>query len=589
MASSADDASGPHEGPEEGIVSRGAETLPAVARRLAEEIRERADAGGVRVSMVLRALGIDEAPALDPPSQRITREAEEAELEVYWTDAPGDEGMDEAEAPEEARAGDEGEGLVDEGRAGEAGQEERDERGDRDERDERDEPAGRDERQSDGDLDPDTLNETDAPTGLGRFHVRRELGHGGMGRVLEARDPELRRDVAIKLLINPSKVSTMDLARFVSEAQITAQLEHPNIVPVHDMGVTGDGEIFFVMKKIEGRSLRQVLRALARKHPDTVAEWTPHKLLSAFVQVCNAVAYAHDRGVLHRDLKPANIMLGAFGEVLVLDWGLAQLVGESRHFVTCAPRKIFDARGMQSMQVTMTLDGELLGTPGYMSPEYVRGNLHDLDGRADLWSSGASSSSGTRRRRRPPSRAGCANGPQARNSISPTGARTTAPASGPAWATRSARSPHSKRRWRSARRRSRSPTNWGSCSSSPARARRRGPPSRRSWRGRRRRSPSGSPPSAASNWPGSWPPAAKTTRRAGCTVRYWPAPTRTTPIATRTKAWRRWTGIDGGGVRQDAYRIFDITRNRSLRIMEAVNTAIPRLTTTTVPRIKNCM
>ena len=176
-------------------------------------------------------------------------------------------------------------------------------------------------------LAPGALPGAEHLVSLGRFQLHAELGRGGMGRVLEARDPELRRSVAVKVIIDPSRVTEAQLARFVAEAQITSQLEHPNIVPVYDMGATSTGEVYFVMKKVEGRSLRQVLTALRDGDEATTAEFPRTKLLHAFIQVCNAVAYAHDRGVLHRDLKPDNVMLGPFGEVLLMDWGLARLVG----------------------------------------------------------------------------------------------------------------------------------------------------------------------------------------------------------------------------------------------------------------------
>ncbi len=219
---------------------------------------------------------------------------------------------------------------------------------------------------------------------LGRFLISGELGRGGMGRVLEARDPDLRRNVAVKLLLEGTKIGHQRLARFVAEAQITSQLEHPNIVPVHEMGVTDEGRIFFVMKKVGGQSMRDVLDAVRRGKAGARERWTRRRLLTVFVQVCQAVAYAHERGVLHRDLKPPNVMLGEFGEVLVMDWGLARLVGDERE-------EIVEQSGerIEKVAVRRTLDGAAIGTPGYMSPEQVEGALADLDQRADIWSLGA--------------------------------------------------------------------------------------------------------------------------------------------------------------------------------------------------------
>lgn len=162
---------------------------------------------------------------------------------------------------------------------------------------------------------------------LGRFTVQGELGRGGMGRVLSCHDPELLRSVAVKTLLDPAEVDQHALARFIAEAQITAQLDHPNIVPVHELGVTKGGHLYFVMKRVEGGTLRDVLVGLAAGDPQTTAMWNRFRLLMAFVLVCNAVAYAHDRGVLHRDLKPENILLGPFGQIFVMDWGVARLMG----------------------------------------------------------------------------------------------------------------------------------------------------------------------------------------------------------------------------------------------------------------------
>ena len=222
----------------------------------------------------------------------------------------------------------------------------------------------------------------DLPISLGRFQTLGEIGRGGMGRVLEASDPRLGRTVAVKVLIDPSKISDDQLARFAAEARITSQLEHPNIVPVYDMGTTADGELYFVMKKVEGRSLGEVLTLLRVGEPEAVRTWTLHRLLTTFISLCNAVAFAHDRGVLHRDLKPDNVMLGRFGEVLLMDWGVARVMGTE---------EVIRQAGDVTAQVTIpeTMDGSTIGTPGYMSPEQARGDMELLDGRSDVWSLGA--------------------------------------------------------------------------------------------------------------------------------------------------------------------------------------------------------
>lgn len=215
---------------------------------------------------------------------------------------------------------------------------------------------------------------------LGRYVIERELGRGGMGRVLEAYDPELRRRVAIKVILEGRGTSSAQLARFVSEAQITSQLEHPSVVPVHDFGITREGTLFYVMKRVSGYALSEIL-ALLREAPHAALEWSRHRLLGVFGQVCQAVAYAHSRSVLHRDLKPENIMVGDFGEVLVLDWGVARVMVEGHEE---------ELEGsVDRLPRVQTLDGAVIGTPGYMSPEQIRGEIASLDGGSDLWSLGS--------------------------------------------------------------------------------------------------------------------------------------------------------------------------------------------------------
>ena len=147
----------------------------------------------------------------------------------------------------------------------------------------------------------------------GRYAVEQELARGGMGVVFRAVDRDIRRHVAVKYLLDQS--NGRKKIRFVEEAQITGQLEHPNVVPIHELGVDAQNRLFFSMKLVKGRSLAQVLDDLRLNEGAAAKEFTLGRLLNVFVNVCNALAYAHSRGVVHRDLKPANIMLGDFGEV----------------------------------------------------------------------------------------------------------------------------------------------------------------------------------------------------------------------------------------------------------------------------------
>jgi len=159
-----------------------------------------------------------------------------------------------------------------------------------------------------------------------RYEIGDEFARGGVGGIHSARDLALSREVAWKVLLPKRDEDRTYRLRFVREARLTAQLQHPNIVPVHDLGVDPEGRLFFTMKRVRGRSLHTIVRLLGQGDGETVAQFPLNRLLTAFGQVCQAVHYAHTRGVLHRDLKPDNVMIGAFGEVMVMDWGLAKRI-----------------------------------------------------------------------------------------------------------------------------------------------------------------------------------------------------------------------------------------------------------------------
>lgn len=218
-----------------------------------------------------------------------------------------------------------------------------------------------------------------------KYEVLRELARGGMGAVLLTRDRNVNRDVAMKVMLRQSEAGPAQVYRFLEEAQVTGQLEHPNIVPVHDVGIDAQGRLFFTMKLVRGRSLKDVLDGLREGKDKSLAEeFSLTRLLSTFMQVCNAVGFANDRGVVHRDLKPANIMLGAFGEVLVMDWGLARVQGRR------GSEAVSDVRTARSVGGSeMTEDGQIAGTPQYMPPEQAMGDQLAIDARSDVYSLGA--------------------------------------------------------------------------------------------------------------------------------------------------------------------------------------------------------
>jgi len=203
-----------------------------------------------------------------------------------------------------------------------------------------------------------------------RYVLQEPVGQGGMGTVYRAQDRELKREVALKVL-REDVVGAGAAARLEREAQILAHLEHPGIVPVHDAGTLSDGRIYYVMKLVRGQRLE-----------DFAGRATLTQVLRLFLKVCETVAFAHAQGVVHRDLKPSNIMVGAFGEVLVLDWGIARILWE------------LEPRTERVSDVSLdneanTAPGTVLGTPGFMAPEQAQGLTHLVDARTDIFALGA--------------------------------------------------------------------------------------------------------------------------------------------------------------------------------------------------------
>lgn len=229
------------------------------------------------------------------------------------------------------------------------------------------------------------LSDTDPAIGQGFFEGfekytnTKVMGSGGEGVLLSSFDQNLRRVVAVKKLKKEEIDNFRAQRRLIREARITAQLSHPNTVPVHEIGIGRDGDIYFATKKVEGENLYQKLCRIAQGEQEAIDEFTLYRLLSVIIQASNALAYAHARGVIHRDVKPENILIGMFGEVYMLDWGVAKVWGmpNEEGEVGFTRDDLLDR---------LTKSGRRPGTPLYMSPEQVKDI--PVDERTDIFSMG---------------------------------------------------------------------------------------------------------------------------------------------------------------------------------------------------------
>jgi len=236
-----------------------------------------------------------------------------------------------------------------------------------------------------------------------RYRLRSHVSSGGQGSILKVWDTELRRPLAMKLMLGerstrPGETQAQyerKLGRFLDEAQITGQLDHPGVVPVHELGVSSSGRAFFTMRYVRGRHFGDVLDELHRGEGGQ----TLTRCVTVLQRICETMAFAHSRGIVHRDLKPENVMVGPFGEVYVMDWGLARVLGkEDRRDLRivgeeqdlCSIDTVRqDAKGEDSTSPLFTADGQAIGTPMYMSPEQARGEREVIGPKSDVYAVGA--------------------------------------------------------------------------------------------------------------------------------------------------------------------------------------------------------
>ena len=222
-----------------------------------------------------------------------------------------------------------------------------------------------------------------------RYRIDGEIARGGMGAVLKGRDPDLGRDVALKVLREDHRENADMVRRFIEEAQIGGQLQHPGVVPIYELGTFTDRRPFFSMKLVKGHTLASLLAD--RENP---SDDLP-RFLSIFEAIAQTVAYTHARGVIHRDLKPSNVMVGSFGEVQVMDWGLAKVlprggvVDDAQAGKSARQETLIATNRSQSDDPRLSHAGSVMGTPSYMAPEQARGEIDRIDERVDVFALGS--------------------------------------------------------------------------------------------------------------------------------------------------------------------------------------------------------
>ncbi|WP_153558437.1 serine/threonine-protein kinase [Roseimaritima sediminicola] len=229
------------------------------------------------------------------------------------------------------------------------------------------------------------------PPGLARYRNFREMARGGNALLRSCIDTVVGRTVALKTLLPEARRDRNERRRFLREARVTAQLQHPNTVPVYEIGDDPEEGLFFTMKRISGENFFEVLKRVARNDPATLEMYPVRERIEIVINICQALAYAHLRGVIHRDVKPENIWVGNFGEAILLDWGVAKVWGHADDNPAIGSSVLVGTEHKNQAQTnqlqTLTNQGMRPGTPLYMSPEQVQGN-RTIDERTDIFSVG---------------------------------------------------------------------------------------------------------------------------------------------------------------------------------------------------------
>jgi len=223
-----------------------------------------------------------------------------------------------------------------------------------------------------------------------KYKKRQKIGQGGMKNIIRVKDRDTARDLAMAVLgDNPENEETLQ-SRFIHEARITANLEHPNIVPIHDIGIDKKGKPYFTMKLLEGETLAHILTKIGKGDSEYLENYNLRHLLRIFIKISNAIDFAHAKGIIHLDLKPENIQIGNYGEVLVLDWGLARIISEVSSSDSLNPSTDRQLEELsKNSDYDRTLDGEIKGTPGFMAPEQAAGNNSERGPATDIYSLGS--------------------------------------------------------------------------------------------------------------------------------------------------------------------------------------------------------